>query len=330
MIHAAEPHPRHRPIRLAAAIATALLLAACGGGDSKDKPASQTAAKVNGDEITVHQINAEIQRANIPASANTEALSKRILEGLIDQQLLVQQATEMKLHRDPQVLATIESARRQILSQAYLERVSAGSPPSQDEIKAFYDKNPDLFERRKIYSFRDFVFERSQLTQDLANRLSKAKTPADVASTLKAANIRYREGNATRPAEALPLDALPRIATIAKGDSVVFTDQNLASVMLLLDTTDQPVNLQQATPLITQFLANNRKREAAQGKMKELRGKAKVEYVGNFAKPAEEAKPAAAAPGAAPAQPAPAAGSPAPAPQGKGADPMEKGVSGLR
>jgi len=315
--------PRIKARSIVAAVAAALVLAAC-GGESGDKPASQTAAKVNGDEITVHQINAEIQRANIPASANTEALSKRILDGLVDQQLLVQQATEMKLHRDPQVLALIEAARRQILSQAYLERAASGWTPSADDIKAFFEKNPDLFQNRRVYSFRDFVFERSQLTKELAAKLSAAKSPADVGSVLRAANIRFREGNSTRPAEALPIEALPRIAKINKGDSVVFSDQNLSSVMVLLDYVEQPVNLQQATPLITQFLTNNRKKETAQAKMKELRDKAKIEYVGNFAKKdepaAKGAAPAPAQPAAAPAQPA--AGE-------KKDDHIEKGVSGL-
>jgi EpsD family peptidyl-prolyl cis-trans isomerase len=307
-----------------AIVAAALILAGC-GGESTDKPASQTAAKVNSDEITVHQINAEIQRANIPASANSEAVSKRILEGLIDQQLLVQQATEMKLHRDPQVLASIESTRRQILAQAYLERAAGGWTPSADEIKAFYEKNPDLFQNRRVYSFRDFVFERSQMNKELAAKLSAAKTAADVGAVLKAANIRFREGNTTRPAEALPIEALPRIAKINKGDSIVFSDQNLTSVMVLLDYVEQGVALQQATPMITQFLSNNRKKETAQAKMKELRDKAKLEYVGNFAKKDEPAaKPAAEAPAqpAAPTEPAAAAE--------KKDDHIEKGVSGLR
>ena len=104
-----------------AAILVCGALAAAGCGDYKDKPASQTAARVNGDEVTVHQINTELQRAaggSIASGPNTEAASKRILEGLSDQTLLVQQAKEARLDRDPPVLQLLESMRRQILAQA--------------------------------------------------------------------------------------------------------------------------------------------------------------------------------------------------------------------
>ena len=295
------------------------VLAGC--GESKDKPASQTAAKVNGDEVTVHQINTELQRAaggNVPQGANTDAVSKRILEGLIDQTLLVQQAKEAKLDRDPQVLQLLESSRRQILAQAYIDRQAASSPPTQEEIKEFYSKNPDLFEKRRVYAFREFLFERGRLTDEVRNQLNGAKSPADIAKVLNAAGIRYRETNSTRPAEALPIEALPRIAQLAKGDSIAFTDQNVANVLMLIDYAVQPVTFERATPMIQQYLVNHKKREIAQAKTKELREKGKIEYVGGFAKSEAEPKSAAAQPTSKPVAEA-----------GKD-DAMDKGVQGLR
>lgn len=303
-----------------AALAATCVLAAC--GDPKEAPATQTAAKVNDDEITVHQINAELQRAtrgNLPQGANAEAASKRILEGLIDQTLLVQQAKEAKLDRDPQVLQLLEASRRQILAQAYIDRQVAASPPAQDDIKAFYAKNPDLFEQRKVYAFREFLFERAKFTDELRELLNKAKTPAEVAKALNDAGVRYRETNSTRPAEALPIEALPRIAKMSKGDTAVFTDQNLANVLMLMDFSAQPVNLERATPLIQQYLVNQQKRELAQSKVKELREKGKVEYVGSFGKPDTEAKSADVS-----------LPSVAPADEAKKDDSIEKGLSGLR
>ena len=91
---------------------------AAGGGASKDKPASQTAAKVNKEEITVHQINLVMgqQRALPPEQA--ASASGQILERLIDQELALQKAGEQKLDRDPRVMQQLEAARREIISRA--------------------------------------------------------------------------------------------------------------------------------------------------------------------------------------------------------------------
>ena len=73
---------------LAAALFCLALLAACGKGDDK-KPASQVAARVNSEEITVHQVNNVLARnpnlavrttknmlANYPDSSRVFAISK--------------------------------------------------------------------------------------------------------------------------------------------------------------------------------------------------------------------------------------------------------------
>ena len=113
-------HPIQRSAIQISALALVVLLAAC-GGDDKKKPASQVAAKVNREEISVHQINAVLSRAGRLSPEQTEKASRDVLEKLIDQELAVQKAIEKKVDRDPNVMQMIEAGRRQILAQAYLE-----------------------------------------------------------------------------------------------------------------------------------------------------------------------------------------------------------------
>src|SRR5882757_1096990 len=134
---------------LAAIIAAALLLAGCGDKKDKDKPASQTAAKVNKEEITVHQINFVLQQQRGLAPEQAASASKVALERLIDQEVALQKAQEQKLDRDPRVVQQLEAARREVIARAYVDKIAAGAPkPSAAEIKAYYGAHPALFSER--------------------------------------------------------------------------------------------------------------------------------------------------------------------------------------
>ena len=93
----------------------ALVLVACGGGDKKDKPASQVAAKVNKEEISVHQINFVLQQQRGLKPEQADAVSRQVLERLIDQELALQKAQELKIDRDPRVVQQIEADRKSVV-----------------------------------------------------------------------------------------------------------------------------------------------------------------------------------------------------------------------
>src|SRR5262245_36926444 len=127
----------NRSLRAALCVLADAVLAACGKGEDK-KVASQVAAKVNGYEITVHQVNSALARQNVRPE-RAEQAKRQILELLVDQQLARQQALERKLDRTPNVVQALESSRNEILASAYLQQIAASQPPATpEEVKKFY------------------------------------------------------------------------------------------------------------------------------------------------------------------------------------------------
>lgn len=307
---------------LRAGLTAALCLAIAGlagcGSDSKPGSATQVLAKVNGDEITVHQLNDRLSEVQIPPGRDPAAMRKQILEGLIDEQLLVQRAIADKLDRDPQVLQAIERTKRQILAQAEIERLAAAAPPSTpDESAKFYASNPDLFEKRRVFTFRQFLLDTPKLDPSVKNQLDGANTPAEIVTILKAAGIKFRDQTEMRAAETLPMEALARVARMARGDVLLQSEGSHVLLMQLVDSTLEPVDLERATPAIEAYLATSRKKDSAANLLKEMREKAKLEYVGEMANAAPTPQPAVEAP--------PLSGD---AP--KNDDFINKGISGLK
>lgn len=285
----------HRTSLLLSLVAAAALLTAC-GGDKGDK-ASQTAAKVNKEEITVHQINFVLQRQPGLKPEQAEAASRQVLERLIDQELAVQKAQEQKVDRDPRVVQQIEAAKREIIARAYAERVGESvAKPSAEEIAKYYNDKPALFKDRRIYSLQELQIEaKPEQFEAIRAKLSAAKNLNEFAEYLKSAELRFNGNQAVRAAEQLPLTSLDAISKMKDGDSMLSPNPAGLTVLFLVGSRSQPVDEVRARPAIEAFLLNQRKGEAVQKDIKALRDGSKIEYVGKFAQPAPAGAPAAPA-----------------------------------
>jgi len=299
-------------LSLIALVSSAALLAAC--GDKKEKTASQTAAKVGKAEITVHQINFVLQQQRNIRPEQADAASKQILERLIDQELALQKADDLKIDRDPRVVQQLEAAKREIIARAYLEKVGEAAPkPTPEEIKKYYDEKPALFKERRIYSIQEIAIEaKPDQVPALREKLTASKNINEFVEFLKANEFKFAGNQAVRAAEQLPLQSLDAFAKMTDGQAMLNQAANGVQVVVLAGSRSQPVSEEQARPAIEQFLLNDRKRKLIEDDIKAMRAGAKIEYVGKFG----EGAPAAG--GA--ASPAPAtAPAPAAAPAASGA-----------
>lgn len=304
----------------------ALLISGCGDKqDTAVKSESQVAARVNKDEITVHQVNAALQRLGTPVPQDkAQEASKAVLRNLVNQQLLVQKAVEEKLDRDPNVMQAIEAARMQILAQAYLQRKTQAAPkPSEAEINDYVAKHPELFAERRIYRLQEIAIKgAADKAEAIRAQLAASKNLEEFAKWLKAENYVFTAAQAERAAEQLPGPLAAQLLKTQPGQAVLANNAGSLVVMLVTAAAPQPIAPEQARPLAERILTTQKQRELADNEIKALKSAAKIEYLGAFADAGKEA--AAAAPAAEPPSAAPA-GTPA----GADAAAMKKGLSGL-
>ena len=275
---------------LAVVLAMALTQAGCNNGGGTASPA---AAKVNGSEISVAQISSMITRGgNVPEDQLKKA-GPQALESLIDQHLLVQQALDAKLDKEVQTELALESARKQVLAQAYMEKTLSKLPkPTPEEVRAFYEKNPLLFAQRRIFRFQELGLAIPDEKFDDVNKFAqKAKSLNEIGVWLKAQNIPFKAIDSTKAAEELSMDLLPGIAKMNDGQIAVLRGPGRVSILQLAQSQNAPLDLVHATTQIEQFLTNGKRFETANAEIKKLRDAAKIEYVGDF----QNTRPGAAA-----------------------------------
>ena len=271
---------RFGPLVLALAFA-----AGCGKKDEDKKPATQVAARVNADEITVHQVNNVLARNPNLAPEAADRAKSEILNRLIDQQLARQKAIEKKLDRSPGVQQALEAAKSEILARAYLEQVAAALPkPTPEEVKKYYAEHPELFAQRRLFSIEEFgLVADDEVAAGLRAMVAKARSMKEVADWLAARQIKFAPNRGVRAAEQIPLELLPKLQQMKDGEIQVFDGGNNRQVIRLVASKAEPVDEATATPRIQQFLFNRRSSEAVPRELKQLKEQAKIEYLGEFA-----------------------------------------------
>jgi EpsD family peptidyl-prolyl cis-trans isomerase len=306
-----------------------LVMAGCSKHDEASKGGSQVVAKVNGSEITVHQLNFALSKLGKLDQSQVKAASEKVLQQMVDMELLKQKSVDEKLDRDPNVLQVLEATKQQVLAQAYMQKVAAKQgTPSAADIQKFYDTHPELFSERNVYVIQEFaVKDGTQHVSEIEAGINAAKTPEEIAKWLQDNKYVFNVNASRKAAEQLPLELLKQLNALKAGDTLVVKSPQALVLLYLAKVDRQPVNFDNAKPVIQQFLVNSGQQTLIKNEVASLRKEAKVEFYGDFSKMTLNADtPAPAVPAAKPESAAVAPASPTEPAHNQA---IEKGLSGL-
>ncbi len=250
----------------------ALALAGCDklGIGGKSEPKGQVVATLDGQEITVLEVNAELAGTAIPPTMKRRDAEKMALENIITRRMLAQKAEERGLDKKPEFLLQeirgAEQLRVQALARDIASKVIA---PSRDEADKFISENPAMFSDRKFYILDQIQFLRPDNIEKLG--FESAKTMEAVEQILQTNNIQFRR----QPAS---LDALGANPAFVREVNKVLTNnpQELfmfasrpqgapAPVVLVNQVKDvrvEPVTGDKAREIATNYLRNERVQNA--------------------------------------------------------------------
>lgn len=263
-------------IRLLGLVATGLLLFGC-EGSKPGTAGGQVLARVNSQEVSVHQLNRLItdQGGATPAQRND------LTERLIDRELAVQQALAAKLDRQPDVMLRLEEARRDVLAAAWSERAAGHvSAPAQNDVARYYSDHPGLFAERKLYRLQELaVPSDSPLVDEMAARLQRGERVPELRAWLRAQGARFSDQSIVRSAEQLPIESVEKLRQAQPGGAVAFRSTRALTVYQVQSAEPMPVAWSAAEPVIRAYLATQARNQAVSGEMQRLRKQARIEIV---------------------------------------------------
>ena len=266
------------------------VLAGCNKGEPK-KTSTQVAAKVNSTEITISQINNVLARAPNIKPENVERAKREILDKLIDAELAKEEAIAKKLDRSPAVVQSLEASKTEILARAYLEQFSSQQPkPTADEVKKYYQEHPEFFTQRRVFNVEEIALPASPgLLAKLREQAVKTPSMPALVTWLKSQGIEYKVNSGVRSTEQIPVDYVGEMQAMKDGEIRVIENAGAVLVVRVVASKPAPVDEAYAAPRIQAYLFNQRSTAALMTDMKQLKEKAKIEYVGEFAASAADA-----------------------------------------
>lgn len=269
-------------------ICSVIVLASCGKKDhttTSKKSDSQVVATVNGDEITIHQVNNQLAQMGQLDKVQAKIVSRQVLAALVEQQLLKQQALSSKLDIDPRVQQAIESSKDQFLAQAYLEQLMQKAPkPSLSEMDAFYKEHPELFENRRIFRLQELVVDVSKdKSAEAETALKEFKDINQIVKWIKDNNYVFTVNSNVKAAEQLPTALLKKIQVLKDGEVLQVPTGNTLNIIQIAASQISPITRTKATPVIEQYFLNQNKKSLAKKEVTALNEKAKIEFSGVFA-----------------------------------------------
>lgn len=268
----------------------AALLATTGCGK---KATGQVVAVVNGDEITLDELNAELNGVNLAQNADKKLAMRQLLQQVVERRLLAQAAKEQGLDRDPAYVTQQRRMNEDLLVRMFAKKSADTIPvPTAAEIDKYIADHPMAFASRTRYKLDQIRFEMPADPAKLLKALEADHSMDAIMARLTSMGVKYERGSSALDSGAVAPAALKQVTSLPQGEPFITPTGRAVAVSVITGSEPLTVPEAQVRPLAVQALRNEKLNKIGETRLKEARAKSKIEYQPGYEAP--PAKPAAA------------------------------------
>jgi EpsD family peptidyl-prolyl cis-trans isomerase len=301
----------NRPSSVTAAfvvILTAGALSACKlelPGSKPKAPTGQVAATVGDQEITMRDLSAEMNSAQISDPKVMKQAQQAALRNIVGRTVLAKAAIDQGIDKTPDFAIAKKRLVDGLLVQSLQNKIAAQAPPvTKDEADRFVVAHPDLFSARKIFAI-DYIRMPRPADPAIVKALEPLKTLEQVDAQLTAEKIPHQRATGNLDSLGADPHMIEALIKLPAGELFVLPVGNALLVNQIKDTKIVPFEGPQASDFAQKYLAKQRVQEAVNREFNAIITKAapSVRFNKDFA-PAAPAPKTTAAPSAGAAAPA--------------------------
>jgi EpsD family peptidyl-prolyl cis-trans isomerase len=282
-------------------------LAGChfpGLGGGQKAPTGQVVANVDGREITLRELSAEMGAASFPDPKTRKAAEQVALRNIVARIVLADAARKQGLDKTPDFALQKQRAIDTVLAQALQQKLIAAVPqPTKDEAQSFISSHPDTFLERKVFLVDQIRMPRVPV--EVLKTLEPLKTMEEIEAALTKDNIPHQRADATLDAVGADPRLVDFILKLPANEVFVLPSNDGLLVNRVKDTKVVPFTGDVATQYATKWLARQRTQESVSRAFNGYLAAAapKIQFNKDYAPPKPATRPASteAAPAAAPA-----------------------------
>jgi len=242
-------------------------------------PPETILASFNGQTITLGEFNQLWEQ--VPEEYKTQLDKNMLLDQIISEKLLIQEAIIMGLEEDNDVLEQIKKMTDQILVQALIEReILDKVDVTDEEVLEYYEQYKDSFTEKEQVHLYNILLETEEEAQDILGQL---KTGEDFSG------IAIEKSTGPSAAQGGDLGYLSKGTILPEIEEVIFTleVEELSGVVKtdfgfhILKITDKKPEivktLEEVKEEILQTLLPDKQKEAFENLLEELKGKVEID-----------------------------------------------------
>ena len=277
---------KYRSKRTVAAAAVAILFLVTG---CEKSATGQVAAVVNGEEISLQELNAELEGMQLPPNVDKKLIMRQLLQKVVDRRLLAQTAKADGLDRDPAYITQQRKLNEELLVSLYAKKAADSVRiPDPATVDKYIGDHPAVFAERKRFKVEQLQFEMPGDIEKL-RQFEADHSLGAIADRLTAMGISFQRGNGSLDSGGMPPAMLKTILSLPPGEPFIVPagGKVIANVVTGVDPIVVPQD--QARQMAVQAIRNEKLAKIGESRLKEARAKAKIEYQPGYSPPVAKA-----------------------------------------